>query len=400
MSNSNARKKRKILFLFVIITITAITLVVETYAWFVGITNVNVGNFSVTVSASSGLELSLNGSKWYGANEEMPIAQANITSTQGTNANAYSGNKNKWPSAGLYPISTNGLLNQTKSRLIFYEKSSLNASNGGYKIIANAVNNMGDNESDGYIAFDMFIRNGTANGYDNDGPSEYDEAVYLARNPTATTNISGSDPDYGVANSLRIGFFEIGEVGSTSNQATTNIKSVTCSTSPSLCATSTNLASMRGITWNIWEPNNATHTSQLVTYMNNYCKKRTGATSYSTSEKCISTFSTGTGVSTYAIKTAINADAGVDIYDGINGYSGSSAYLQQMQTYISSSASQTGPSKPSLIRLAGNSITKVRVYVWLEGQDIDNNDIILTATQGVRIKFGLTKDRDNISGAA
>ena len=51
-----------------------------------------------------------------------------------------------------------------------------------------------------------------------------------------------------------------------------------------------------------------------------------------------------------------------------------------------------GTARPTFMLLAPNSITKVRVYVYLEGQDIDNYDF---ASLGKRISvtFGFTKER-------
>ena len=52
----------------------------------------------------------------------------------------------------------------------------------------------------------------------------------------------------------------------------------------------------------------------------------------------------------------------------------------------------TGMARPEFFTLAPNSITKVRVYVYLEGQDVDNYDF---ASLGYSIKaqFGFTKER-------
>ena len=49
--------------------------------------------------------------------------------------------------------------------------------------------------------------------------------------------------------------------------------------------------------------------------------------------------------------------------------------------------------------LAPNSITKVRVYIWLEGQDIDNYDFA-SLGKTIAINFGFTKERftEDING--
>ncbi len=47
--------------------------------------------------------------------------------------------------------------------------------------------------------------------------------------------------------------------------------------------------------------------------------------------------------------------------------------------------------RDQIIRLLPNTITKVRVYVWLEGQDPDNLDYV-GESKKLLIKFGFTKD--------
>ena len=44
--------------------------------------------------------------------------------------------------------------------------------------------------------------------------------------------------------------------------------------------------------------------------------------------------------------------------------------------------------------LAPNSITKVRVYVFIEGQDIDNYDFASLGKK-ISVNFGFTKERYN-----
>ena len=58
------RKKRKILLLFIVILITSVVLVVETYAWFVGLSTVNTNSFNKSISSGSELEISMDGEHW------------------------------------------------------------------------------------------------------------------------------------------------------------------------------------------------------------------------------------------------------------------------------------------------------------------------------------------------
>ena len=49
-----------------------------------------------------------------------------------------------------------------------------------------------------------------------------------------------------------------------------------------------------------------------------------------------------------------------------------------------------------LFYLAPNSVTKLRVYIYLEGQDIDNYDLG-TYGKDIEIMFGFTKDKYSMS---
>ena len=48
------------------------------------------------------------------------------------------------------------------------------------------------------------------------------------------------------------------------------------------------------------------------------------------------------------------------------------------------------------MKLAPNSITKLRVYIYIEGQDIDNYDFASLGRQ-ISVQFGFTKERYNES---
>lgn len=51
-----------------------------------------------------------------------------------------------------------------------------------------------------------------------------------------------------------------------------------------------------------------------------------------------------------------------------------------------------GTDRPTFITLAPNSITKVRVYIYLEGQDVDNYDFASLGKK-ISVAFGFTKER-------
>lgn len=408
MKKNNARKHRKIFILIIVIMITAITLAVETYAWFVGLSTASTGDITIAISSADGLDLSLNGQYWTNGGTELKIKDTDhtyITETGCTNANcAYSGHKNVWPT-DLTPVSTIGEIDTTSSRLKLFQKNSLTANPGGYYITSSQVPNS-TNEGSGYVAFDLFIRNGKGTSYNGTYNMASEEDIYLSADSLATTVVSGSQPDYGAANSVRVGFFELGRVaadGYTPSTITEASCMLTSSGRTPLCTSSTGMTNpntstaytmseLQGNTWNIWEPNHASHTTNLVSYFNTACKKRNG-NNYTSACQPIET---GSSKKTYGMKETISTN-NYNIYDGmdLNEYKVSPSSLQEVKTYKTSDATLSGNEKTPLIKVAGNSITKVRVYIWLEGQDIDNYDII-SQNPSVRVKFGFTKDRNGL----
>ena len=57
---------------------------------------------------------------------------------------------------------------------------------------------------------------------------------------------------------------------------------------------------------------------------------------------------------------------------------------------------KTGLDRMEIFTLAPTSITKIRVYIYLEGQDIDNYDFASIKNK-IEILFGFTKDRFSIN---
>ena len=66
--------------------------------------------------------------------------------------------------------------------------------------------------------------------------------------------------------------------------------------------------------------------------------------------------------------------------------------LYGVDTFTDSEKNLKGTARPYFMYLAPNSITKVRVYIWIEGQDIDNYDFAQLGRQ-ISVNFGFTKER-------
>ena len=380
MKKRNTKHEKRLKRLIVTCLLCAIILTVSTYAWFIGMQVVNVNAFQVTVAAAEGLSLSLDGQTF---TESIEI-DGDTYSTK-----AYTGNTNKWTS--LKPISTAGKINADYSRLVIYEKSSLTTSEGGYRLMSKVLNNTtrdDGKEADGYVVFDLFVKNLSGEAYYTEQNVNNEEAIYLTPESQVTVGASGTK-DTGIENSVRVAFAQIGRVESDKTDST---QGITCQTTGDV----TGICAYKDAT--IWEPNDKAHVANAISWYNTSCEKRTGEDvtdpdSYSGS---CTTIADGNHYPTYVVASEIDEEDNVDVYDGAeyNTYAGSkdAGLLNDVNTLTDSEKMLTGVDRPTFMTLAPNSITKIRVYVYIEGQDVDNYDFASLGKQ-IKVEFGFTKEK-------
>ena len=370
----------------------AVVLTVSTYAWFIGMKTVNVSSFDVEIAAIDGLSLSLDGATWA---DTVSINKENYKTA------SYDGNTNSWGGDGLIPVSTVGKINTTASRLTLFEKGSLTASHGGYRIMASEVPNTDGEESKGYVAFDLFIKNLSGNEYYTNLTKDNEEAIYLTADSAVTVG-SGGIKNTGIENSVRVAFAEIGRVKATGVDVS-DITGITCAGSTDDDGNVIATGICRDA--QIWEPNDTKHVKNAINWYNTSCAARTGDDltlegSYDTSFGTCNPIENGYSYDTYAISGEILETHHVDVYDGedYNGYTDSvsstaaAGKLLAFDYFTDTEKNLLGTDRPTFITLAPNSITKVRVYVYIEGQDVDNYDFASLGKQ-ISVSFGFTKER-------
>lgn len=388
------RRTKKILFTT---GLTAVVFVVATYAWFIGTMQASVDAFEIDIKTSDGLTLSLDGETF---SNQITIGKDEITTAL---TSSYTGNTNKWTGEeGLVPISATGKLDTTNSVLELYSKTSISSSKGGYMLRADKIDNT-TTEGDGYIAFDLFLKNKSGTGYEEDYNIAHDEGVYLTTDSlvqmiqsSGGMEVEENGAGDGVQNSMRIAFMQIGRAEYTKGKET--FQGITCNSVTSgvttLCNKDPDAGDGRGYTWNIWEPNDTDHTTASVSRFTKICKKRTAEDTYS---GACDPISDETAAATYAINSQITSENKVNIYDGHNSYEGSSSYLKEVSYFTDTNKNTPDDERPEIFYLTPNSVTKIRVYIYIEGQDVDNYDI---DAEGKKIKasFGFTKDKFDTAG--
>ncbi|NLL44488.1 MAG: DUF5011 domain-containing protein [Mollicutes bacterium] len=401
MVEYNKEHMKRIRHLVFTCILAALVLSVSTYAWFVGMRTVSVNSFDIEIATTEGLALSLDGITW---KNEVSISEKNYNDE----SVVYPNHTNSWGGAGLIPLSSIGEIDIQSSRMILYEKAGITATRGGYSLMASKVSNSVI-ERDGYVVFDLFIKNILGSYYDENVDEAGEEAIYLTPDSAVSVALAGgsagagSDGDSvvgvsgtGIENSVRVAFAQIGRVrADVENQEI--IGGITCETKKDGNGKVIHTGICRGAA--IWEPNDTKHVQNAINWYNKSCLKRNSdgsdvrdPNSYS-NEDCNPVVN-GQAYPTYAISQEIKSSDNVNVYDGLayNDYKGSMPLLFDFPYFTDTHKLLTGTERPSLMTLAPNSITKVRVYVYLEGQDIDNYDFASIGRR-ISVKFGFTKQR-------
>ena len=394
MKKRNQKQDKRVKKLILSTGLFAVLLVASTYAWFIGMQSVNVTAFDVKIAAIDGLALSLDGSSF---SEEVTINKGNFKTI------SYEGNQNVW--GELIPMSSMGIINPGTSKLELYEKGSLTTTHGGYRLLASLVENTKDKEADGYVAFDLFIKNLSGEEYYSDNNTDNEEAIYLTTDSEVTVANNGTKnetegdfegvPGTGIENSVRVAFAQIGRVKAT----TTDVGVITGIT----CTPDTNVTGICERDAQIWEPNDTKHVKNAISWYEKSCLARNNPdlTKESSYSGDCGTIENGYTYKTYAVSGVITEDDQVDVYDGAdyNGYMGSVApehaeegKLFAYPYFTDTMKNLEGVNRPEFISLAPNSITKVRVYVYIEGQDVDNYDFASLGRK-ISVAFGFTKER-------
>lgn len=306
---SKQNKKKNLRSSLLLLLVAALLLVSSSYAWFTANQTVTVSSLNVNVAAQNGLQISTDGTNW-----KSIIQNEDITSVHAT---TYPTSINQLPGV-LAPVSTAG--NVTTGKLdMFYGAIGTNT-DGDYTITATPENDT-EGTNGNYIAFDLFFK------VDKDTP------VYI----TTASNIipkEGSDPK-GLDNSGRFGFVVEGNTSAGSPVAT--IQALNGGTTE---------------TTTLWEPNYDVHTAAAVANAyDNY-----GITTTETG---------GAALPYYGIKAAIATEDNV--------------LMQQKTAPATDFFAAVTPSIRTIKDFTANQplftlsagITKVRLYMWVEGQDVD-----------------------------
>lgn len=302
--------------LLVFTLITGVIFIYATYAWFSASLNVVISDFKMTTESTDNLYISLDGITW---SDEIDINKNNLlTVLTGT----YPDHNTQW-SDSLTPVSLVGIsdVNQQKFDIFThkFQKILRPDYNNNDKLSFFQVDEDKVNGDSRFMAFDIFIKNVT--------PSPYSDDLFIDSSSKFSNSIPDKTDDSAL-NAVRLGviFSDVTSVDSSIN----TIQSLGCN------------GRCRDF---IYEPNAYNHTDVSISDANKHGVNLVNGTYYET----------------YGLH---NEGEDIKIWSGVKNNKVAIDY-----NYFRLQETATDYNTPMFQIPKG--IVKARIYVWIEGQDID-----------------------------
>ncbi len=336
------RERKSFKVTVVLVLLFGILFVFSTYAWFSSSLNVQIRTFNIVVDRTSGLYISLDGINFDSA------VEINLDTVIRELRQTYPNHTNQWSTNGLTPVSSNGITNSNspvfnmfQSNGVLYFKRDVNHENGFV-----STEQMTENEAKEYsyyIAFDLFFQNITG--------SPVSDNLYLDSSSSFIMNADANEEMQGLGNSIRFGIVKIGSVDN--DAPATTVQNIGCN------------GQCESI---IYEPNSRNHTDLSIERASKY-----GVTLVN-----------GERFPTYAFKRA-----GGPVYVK-NSVSGSPNIDLN---YFDLQETRTEENIEDPLFQIPDGITKTRVYLWIEGQDIDSLE---TESEGAELTVSINFVKDTM----
>lgn len=329
-----SKRKKDLRTSIILLLLLLLLLITSTYAWFTANQIVTISTLDVHIEAQNGLQISTDATTWKSIIENVDIT-----------TNAYSGNTNQVPGS-MEPVSTVGEIDSaTGNMLMYYGTVSANETTGKDELKA-SVEADAAGTTGKYIAFDIFLR--------------VDADTQLKLTDASSVVMKEGSTDKGIKQASRVAFCLQG-------------------TQPVGTALST-ITGMKGATSfgeddatvYIWEPNSNWHTAAAVAHARDNYNIETTQSEDGTSVPAVPYYGINTAITTAV--PLINTNNGND-----------SSFTAITPDYVTESDADGVLKEEENIFSLSAGITKARVYMWIEGQDIDCEN----TASGTDISFNL-----------
>ncbi len=335
-----------------ILLLLAALLTASTYAWFTANKVVTVSDIDVHIEAQNGLQISANGTDW-----------KSILTLDDLLA-GYTGDTNQIPD-NLEPVSTIGEVADGKLNM-FYGSVTSDAG-GNYTLTATDLTGTekkenGNTATGKFVAFDIFLK------VNNDQPN-----IILGENSTVTFNADKKIGVEGLQNAARVAFLKEGispaDADASTYQAQKGALSLGETDDGALGADGATGNANAAKTTTFWEPNADSHNATAVRVGTNY-----GLTLTQTSPA---------KMTYWGLKQAIATGNAVNLKTAMTGKDSTNF------SSVTTTATPTAMTDTANIFSLAQGVTKVRVYMWVEGQDIDCEDTVSGSDITFKLEFKL-----------
>jgi len=330
----------------VLLVLSTFFLIIATYSWFTSNTVVRVSSLDITVQASEGFQISLDAINW-----KSIINADEILGTQVNNT--YPTNRNVLP-LDMMPVSTTTSTDSDGFMNMFYgtvitDDNALSPTNGEYVLSASKITET-QGDQGVLIAFDLFFK------------TNFDIYIHLDESAQVIDNAPpGPRADKGMENAARVGFV---------NQGTIDMSSVY--TGDALAAQAlkyTTHSDGRNVV--IWEPNYLSHTNDTKVEALNMFNVPIASTIWNSRIKYDGIH---TAIpATNPVLLVENSATGNNPFTG-TAYNNSAHFgpIPDSRFVTTPKTGRSGSTDTGILLPAG--VTKMRIYMWLEGQDYDCGD--------------------------
>lgn len=305
---------RKIYGMIFFLMLSICLLATSTYAWFSHNDEIGMSGVDLKVKSSRGMEISADAKSWREALTAYDILKADYESDN---------RLNQLP-IKYQPVSTIGNLHGAGLIEMFFGTVGMDRNpdspNFGKKTLTASKIVEGDGETGNFLAFDLYFKSSSV------------KKLYLGRK--SYVNFIGEE-DRGIKNAMRLAFVKEG------------VLPLDAPTADIQALATTNLTDVL-----IWEPNYNSHTESAVT------------STLELYNKVITTNETNP-LDYYGVKTEITSSIPLASEDP--------QYVSLVKDNLETTATSWSNSTGSNILIAQlePGITKIRIYAWVEGQDVD-----------------------------
>ena len=328
------RRKYRLLILLLLLLGTGTMLVTSTYAWFTSNKAVSVNTIGAQVEAKGGIQISADGTNW-----KSIVKASDLLAVKNS---TYTSSTNQIPET-LEPVSTAGIVGEDGKFPMYYGTvvtSTSETNNGEYILTATKETEVAGT-SGKFIAFDLFFK------------VEKETPIFLVSGSGATTD---DTTDTGIKNASRIGFIYLGTADADA-------------TVPAIQALNNGAASNAYI----WEPNYDVHTDAGVANARDVYGITVGKTG-------------GTALGYSGIKNVITTDN-----DILLGKANATDNVDYFTAVTPDYTTVAGFTKYQPIFSLAKGVSKIRIYMWVEGQDVDCEN----SASGGHIVFDLKISTEN-----